>query len=290
MATRTGAGGYAESRGGGTGDGTGGGARVSAGADGRNGSDRNPKMDPNSPEYVGGGTIGAMGLNKYGSAWDPSYTDGQLDSEPNGTPKRAPRETLSIENMNKVGKAYRDYVGMGDSPLDKLANFVAGVFGFREANPTDPNAPNATGENAPNVTGNASWSVDPIETALALGGFANPLLSLASWAYKGMKSLTGWHGAEVAMDNGTSRPTSYNDGVGAADRNGDVGANKIVGVDTGAGRGTSVANDRGSTAVQSVAPAATGEALTEEALTAVTGRNRNGKLLTPAASVNAPVL
>ncbi|MBK8157991.1 MAG: tape measure protein [Rhodospirillaceae bacterium] len=101
-------------------------------------------------DSVGGG----IGSNKNGP------TD--LNSMMSGTESLAKVKEKNKQAVND-NEAYRDYAGVGDTILDQIGNFFAGLLGFNEINPYDQskNLPSSN-PNAPSNTGQASWGFDPV--------------------------------------------------------------------------------------------------------------------------------
>jgi hypothetical protein len=90
-------------------------------------------------------------------------------------------------NFSKAVKDFQDQ-GIANKALD----FFTGIH---ELNPVD----------AWNGTANASWGIDPLGTALGLGGMAAGIPGLGT-AYSGLKHLIGFKGPQMAF---SGQPTGY---------------------------------------------------------------------------------
>ncbi len=85
------------------------------------------------------------------------------------------------DQADKGRSAMGDYLGYGDTTLDSLGNFIAGLFGLSEINP---------GTYGSTVPGQADWGFDPIGMGLGLAGSAFGIPGLGT-AYGALGDLTG---------------------------------------------------------------------------------------------------
>lgn len=113
--------------------------------------------DPNAGSSKGpkgggqGGPKGPMGMGSFG-----------------GLPGQPTRDQMMGQDLMgaKIGQALRDYRGDDDSFIDKIGNFLAGLGGLNEMDPTKPGF---SKPGMPGRTGQANWGWDP---AAAIGGAA----------------------------------------------------------------------------------------------------------------------
>lgn len=117
----------------------------------------------------GGGNTG----NNPGNPNAPGYLDYDTQiTKVNGAP-------ISVGDLRTK---YIDYNNTYNGVVDDIANKIAGLFGWSEINPFNPNK----GWGTPGSTTNpqkADWAFDPLGFALGIGGFAFPGLKLAGTAY-----------------------------------------------------------------------------------------------------------
>lgn len=176
-----------------TGGGMGGAGGASGGGDRPDGRAAGPqgRANPNQTGR-GGSSFGEAGARGDGRAGGP-----QGRANPNQTGGGAPATQgghgggtfqggtgLTRDQMVEqdriganVAEAQNDYNDQGNSLVDQIGNFLAGLGGFNEM---DPTRPGYSDPGAPGQTGRADWGFDP---AAALGsaaglGFGIPLTGL----------------------------------------------------------------------------------------------------------------
>lgn len=133
------------------------------------------------------------------------------------TPKSIGNATVADFAVTNKQKAISDFQGQDDSFLDQVGNFIAGIFGAREINPTDAPLKDFL------ATDKAQWGIDPVQAGLTAGGLFNPIASIASKLY-GAGVTTGLidptmvglgydrFGAYDTLAGGASASTSSNKG------------------------------------------------------------------------------
>lgn len=232
---------------------------------------------------AGGGAAG-MGAGPGGDRMGPNGPGGRVGARQNGprdfnSMASGNEDLSSIREKNRLdvnnNRAYRDYAGADDSPLDTLGKMIARAFGFQEMNPYDQSRPNSLAGNAPSNTGEANWSFDPLGFGAGVAGLAGgPIGTFVSLAYRGLTSLYGKPLVEIGLDRGTNRPSSAQPGIHADSGRG----SEVVGIDSGKNRAVSPASPRGTPPAQVASPTVP-PPVASELLTGVTGRNRNYRTL-----------
>lgn len=159
-------------------DGTGKGKDTSGG-----GGDKDKNKPTNSPpgsgSFQSGTGVDGKSQTRETSSWggSPSYGGGSMN-----------------EIGSKVSKAIDDYKGLGDTFLDKVGNFIGGMFGFNEIDPSLPGFSKGT----PAKTGMADWGLDPLGAILGGVGMGFGVPGVGALYGLG-KYATGWAGPQINM-------------------------------------------------------------------------------------------
>lgn len=93
-------------------------------------------------------------------------------------------------SVGHIGNAYKDYKDLGNSTLDNIGNFLAGIASVGEMDPTRQSLFDADDT--------ASWGVDPLGLAMTGAGMVTGLPF--GTLYKGAKMATGYPGPQIAVD------------------------------------------------------------------------------------------
>lgn len=144
----------------------------------------------------GGNASGTKNTPTPSIAGGATAADKYIEDKYINSPAENPTGSLNDRGywnaVNHLGQRYADYKDIGNSALDNFGNFLAGMVGVGEMDPTRQKL------SASIDSDNASWGIDPLHLALSGIGMATGLP--VGTLYRAAKLATGYPGPQIAFD------------------------------------------------------------------------------------------